>query len=127
MGLVPVHFSESHSPFGQADTCHAFEFPPTAGPKLAPQPHNISNPTADCDRFNLLDFTDDLNMHCAILRCIRYKDQCPNVHLGGHIDVGWPGAACNRADGHMRVTVVLCVWPTRGVGRRGRHLGYKTG
>jgi hypothetical protein len=79
MGLVPVHFSESHYPFGQADTRHAFEFPPTTGPKLAPQSHNISNPTADRNRFNLLDSTDYLNIHCGILRCIPHEDQCPSV------------------------------------------------
>jgi hypothetical protein len=67
VSLIPVDFCHSDVSARESDTGNALELPPTSGAKLAPKPHDVSDPAADRYRLNVLDLTQELEVHADIL------------------------------------------------------------
>lgn len=61
-----MNLGQSGGSICQPHPYHAFEFSPTPRTKLAPEPHNVSDPATDGYRFDLLDLTDNLEIHRSI-------------------------------------------------------------
>lgn len=73
VSLIPMNFSHSNGALGQTHAGDSLKLPPPTGAELAPQSHDIFDPTTNGNRFNLLDFTDDLKVHLAILCTIGHE------------------------------------------------------
>ena len=67
VSLMPVNFCNSDVPTCESYTRNALELSPRARAKLAPKPHDLSDPTTDRYRLNVLDFAQELEARAPIL------------------------------------------------------------
>ncbi len=58
-----MHFGFTNSAIRQAHKRSAFKFSPSSGAILFSYAGNITNGAANCYRFDLFDFSDDLKVH----------------------------------------------------------------
>ena len=70
VSFIPVDLRHPEDFIGKTYLCDSFGFFPAAWTELTEQSHNVSNSAANCYRFNLCDFTDNLEVQTPILRMI---------------------------------------------------------
>lgn len=63
--FVPVYLGQKNCAVLQADSSYAFAFPPAAPAMQSTQTWQLSDRGTDGERFNMRDFTDDLEIHQA--------------------------------------------------------------
>ena len=52
--LVPMDFGLAHFAIGHSDTGGSLQLPPSAGAKLTAQSHDVTNASANGDRFDIV-------------------------------------------------------------------------
>jgi len=66
MGFVPMHFGLSRLVAGYANECDTLQLSPASEPKLPSQTHNVPNMPADCNRLDLFNLADNLEVHTSV-------------------------------------------------------------
>ena len=62
-----MNFSSSDDAIGQSNPRGTFQFSPTPRSERAPEPHDIPDSAPDRYGFDVLNLTDDFNVHDPIL------------------------------------------------------------
>ncbi len=65
MGFVPVYLSSMHGATSQANSYCSLQFSPTTSAVAFPKPSNIANRCTDGNSLDILDRSDDLEVHCV--------------------------------------------------------------
>jgi hypothetical protein len=66
-----MNFSSSDDAVSQSNPRRAFQFPPPSRAERAPEPHDIPDSATDRYGFDVLNLTDDFNVHNSILGSAR--------------------------------------------------------
>jgi hypothetical protein len=75
MSFIPVQLGEPEPAVPQPDSRDAFHLPPAALTIQAPEPGQLTDALADSDRLDVLQLTDELEVHRTILAA------CPGAFL----------------------------------------------
>ena len=63
MSFVPVEFGDAYAALLHTYAGHAFELPPSAGPELASEPHDVVDVATDGNHLDIRDLSDYLKVH----------------------------------------------------------------
>jgi hypothetical protein len=67
MRFIPVQFGEPNPAISKPNPGDAFHLPPPAPAIQAPEPGQLTNALANSDRLDVMQLTDELEVHRAIL------------------------------------------------------------